>query len=466
MRKRSATFAAGLLILGTVAAACSEKDSSTATTAAATTAAATTTAASADTTAAATTEAPTTVAASSGNEWALKYTGGKEGAASGKPVLIGYVNQEDFFPENTIGLNAAIKYINTELGGAAGRPLDMVACKIAVAEDGAKCGTELANNPDVAVVITGTILYGNKELYDALNGKKPVIVGNGVTSDDFTTPAGQSFTAGSPGVITGMAGFVTQQLTDVKSVAILASNNPAGQAAADLLFKPVIEKAGLKFTYVGVDDTATAADVQQALTAVGADKADLLAVLLTVQQCINVYDADKALGITPKVISTGLCFGTPMTDHLKTAGENGPVPDGWYFGGYGYSYFAPDADSGMATYIDKIQKYGVPAPGAKTLEYTGFAGPEFANVMTFTKFVNELGADKLDYESINGKIRGFTGPMMIQVGPLNCGKQVILGLPIFIAVCASQMGIQQYKDGKWTSLADGLNGKPVDVTKL
>jgi branched-chain amino acid transport system substrate-binding protein len=464
---------AGLLVLGMVGAACSEEET-TSTTAAAvetTAAAVETTAAAVETTAAATettAAAVETTAAAGADElvqWALDYTGGTAGAASGDPITIGYVNSEDYFPENTIGLNAAIEFINNELGGAAGRPLQAVACKISVAEDGAKCGTEMANNPDVAMVLTGTILFGNKELYDALNGKKPVIIGNGVTSDDFTTPAGQAFTAGSPGVIPGMGGFIVQYLPEVKNVAILASNNPAGQAAADLLFKPVMEKNGIAVTYVGVDDTATAADVQSALTAVGADKADAVVPLLTIQQCINIYDAMKALDINPTVVTTGLCFGTPMTDHLKANGEDGPVPDGWYFGGYGYSYFNPDVESGMATYVAKIQEYGVPAPGASTLEYTGFAGPEFANVMTFAKFMNELGG-ATDYASIDGKIRGFTGPMMLQVGPLNCGKNIILGLPIFVSVCGTQIGIQQFKDGEWISVADGLNGKPIDVTQV
>ena len=471
LRKRSGKLAVGLVLLGLTAAACSEESASDPTTTAATVEAPTTTAASAETTApgAVDTTAPAVVdttapAGPDVNEWALAYTGGTLGAAAGDPIKVGYVNQEDFFPENTIGINAAVEYVNSELGGAGGRPLEIVACKISVAEDGAKCGTEMANDPDIAVVITGTILYGNKELYDTLNGKKPVIVGNGVTTDDFLTPAGQAFTAGSPGVIPGLGGMILKYLPEAKSVAILASNNPAGQAAADLLFRPVMEKNGVTVTYVGVDDTATASDVQAAMTAVGAETADVFVPLITIQQCINVYDSIKALGIDPTVVTTGLCFGTPMTDHLKEAGEAGPVPNGWYFGGYGYSYFNPDVESGMQTYVTKVQEYGVPAPGASTLEYTGFAGPSFANIMTLTKFLNESSGDTT-LATLDGQIRGFTGPMMLQVGPLACGKQIILGIP-FISVCGAQMGVQQYLDGEWISIADGLNGEPIDVTKL
>lgn len=463
MRERSYKLAASLIVLGLLATACSEtKKSDT------TTAGTTKTSEAPVSTPGTAGESTTTVsgAADELNKWALDYTGGTAGAASGDSVKVGYVNQEDFFPENTIGINAARDYINKELGGVAGKPIEIVPCNISTAEDGAKCGTQLANDATIAVVITGTILVGNKELYDTLNGKKPVIVGNGVTSDDFTTTAGQAFTAGSPGVVTGMGGFVATGLTPKPaSVAIIAQNNAAGKAAAELLFKPVMDKAGIAYTFVGVDDTASAADVQAALTSVGAEKADVLVGIVTIQQCINIYDAMKALAISPAVVTTGLCFGTPMTDHLKAAGEPGPVPSGWYFGGYGYSYFQPDLASGMKTYIAKVQQYGKPAPNSKTLEYTGFAGPEFANLMTFAKFAN-ASKGAVDFATLDAAIRGFKGPMMLQVGPLDCGKQVILGLPFFVAVCGAQMGIQLFKDGKWTSIADGLNGKPIDATKV
>ena len=459
MRKRSYNIAAALIVLSFGATACSETKTATTPD----TAASDTTTPVADTSG-----GETTTTAGAGeelNKWALDYTGGTAGAATGDSVKVGYANDEDFFPENTIGINAAREYLNAELGGAGGKPIELVSCKVSNAEDGAKCGTQFANDPTIAVVITGTILNGNQELYDTLNGKKPVIVGNGVTSTDFLTPAGQAFTAGSPGVVTGLAGYIATGLTPKPtSVAILAQNNPAGQAAVPLLIAPALKKAGIAYTPVFVEDSASAADVKAALTAVGADKADVVMTIITIQQCINVYDALEQLAITPIVITTGLCFGTPMTDHLKQAGEAGPVPDGWYFGGYGYSYFRPDLDSGMQTYIAKVQQYGKPAPNATTLEYTGFAGPEFANLMTFAKFVN-TAKGATDFATIDGAIRSFAGPMMLQVGPLNCGKQVILGVP-FPSVCGAQMGIQQLKGGEWISIADGLNGKPIDATAV
>jgi len=391
------------------------------------------------------------------NAWALAYTGGTAGAASGDPIKIGYANSEDYFPEGTIGIAAAIEYVNAELGGAGGLPLEMVTCNVATAEDGAACGAQFANDDSIAMVLTGTIIFGNGDFYAALDGKKAIIIGNGLTVDDFVTPAGQWFTAGSVGVMAGMAKFTVEEFAPTK-VAVIFNDNAAGQAAASVLFKPTMDAAGVETAMVAVADTATAPDVASAIESAGADTADVLVSLVTIQNCINSYDAIQSLGIDPIVVTSGLCFGTPMTTHLADIGVGGDVPDGWYFGNYGFSYFRPDLESGMATYVAKVHQYGHPVGGSDVIEYTGFGGPMFANLLTATKFINTIGADNLSYETLNDAIRGFTGPMMLQVGPIECG------LPPFVASCGHQMGIEQYLDGEWHSIHDALNDDPIDVT--
>jgi len=143
---------------------------------------------------------PTTVTNASDpalNAWAIQYTGGKAQKATGAPLKIGYVNQDAFFPEATIGVNAGVAYANAELNGADGRVIQIVNCQVTTAEDGGRCGAQFANDNSISLVLTGTLLNGNTELYNALNGKKAVIIGNGVTPADFVTPAGEAFVAGT-----------------------------------------------------------------------------------------------------------------------------------------------------------------------------------------------------------------------------------------------------------------------------
>jgi len=475
---RSRQFVAGLLVISMVAVACSDENATNATASVPSTAVAPPVSATepaatppvSDAVASSTaSDDTTTTVAPDADDWALDYTGGTAGPAAGAPIKIGYVNQEDAFPENTVGVDAAVAFVNAELGGAAGRPLEVVPCRITVADDGARCGTQLAADPDVVAVVTGTTLVGNRGLYAALDGVKPVIVSNGVTGDDFTTTAGHAFTAGSLGVILGLSGFVVQELEDVAAVAVLGPNDPAGRAASDLLVAPVLAEAGIVTTYVGIDFTAAATDVASAIEASGASTADAVVALLTVDQCIALRDALAARGATPAVLTTGLCATSEMAAHLGAVGATGPFPDGWYLGGYGYNVFEPDRASGMLTYVTKAREYGTPVPGDADVELVGLAGPAFAAVVTLTKLINTSSAmdpAAVDPVAIDAALRSFTGPMMMQAGPLACGSQVILGLSIFVTPCASRVGVQQYVDGTWKSIRDGLNGDPIDVTML
>jgi len=51
-------------------------------------------------------------------------------AATGDPITIGYANLEVAVPDNTIGVDVAAEYINTEMGGVNGRPIEYVKCEV------------------------------------------------------------------------------------------------------------------------------------------------------------------------------------------------------------------------------------------------------------------------------------------------------------------------------------------------
>jgi branched-chain amino acid transport system substrate-binding protein len=404
------------------------------------------------------TSAPPTTEAPVSNEWALAYTGGAAGAAdpSLEPITIGYINQEGgvpAFPEATAGIDAAVAYVNSELGGIGGHPLELAKCVVQTEEDGQRCATEMANNEAVDVVMTGTLVVGNKAIYDVLSGQKPIVIGFPGTIDDFVANDAFAFTPGAPGVVQGMGIFVGTKLAGVTKVAIVHSDNPAGQAGAETILKPALAASGITdVTLVPVADTATGPDLAAAIQAAGVDSADVFMPLLTVQGCIATYDALQSLGLSPTVVTTGLCYGTPMTDHLADLGLDDPVPDGWYYGDTGYSYFLPDEDSGMSTYIAEIAEYGQTG-----VEYTGFAGALFANLLTVVKFANEIGVDNLSPDAYRQAAEGFAGPMMMIAGPMDCGWSP------FATLCGSQMGVQQYKDGEWIPVASALNGAAIDT---
>lgn len=390
----------------------------------------------------------------------LAYTGGPGGVASGDPIKIGYVNQEGgtpAFPEASVGVDAGVWFVNNFLGGVGGRPIELVKCFVTKEEDGLKCGQEMLANADVQAVLVGAMLVGNAPLLDTLNGKKPVLLPNPVTTPEFLATDGYAFTPGSPGVIQGLSVFAAKYIPElegreVNTVAVVYNDNPAGTVAFEALTKPILESLGVKVTGVPVADTAGATEMATAIQSSGADTADVFYPLVTIQGCIGVYDALRTLEIDTAVVTTGLCFGVPMQNHLKAAGEAGALPDGWYFGGYGFSYEIP-GDPSTDAYIDAALAWAKET-GVSNPEYTGFGGPTFGSLLTLVKFMN---AGATDSAAIRAASKSFAGPMWAGVGDFQCG-----GNPVFPSLCGFSIGIQQQQGTNYVSIADGYNGKAIN----
>ena len=460
MRSRKISFVAGLAVLGLLAGACSDDSGSDSTSAPAT---------EAPTSDAPTSEAPTTDApAASGISdeaiaHAVEYVGGTAGAASGDPYVIGYVNQEGGtpgFPEASIGIDSAVWFVNNFLGGVGGRPIELAKCIITKEEDGQKCAQEMLANDAVQVVITGAMLNGNAPLLDGLKDKKPVYISNPLTTPEFLATDAFAFTPGSPGVVAGLAVFAAKFIPElegkeVNKVAVVYGDNPAGQIAFSALTKPVLEGLGVaEVTGVAAADTAGATEMAGLIQAAGAEDADVFYPLVTIGSCIAVYDALQTLEIDTTVVTTGLCFGVPMQTHLKELGLDAKLPDGWYFGGYGYSYEIagnPDLDAYKEAVFAWAAEEGL---DAATLEYTGFGGPTFGTLLSAVKFANAGAADSAGFRDA---AKAFAGPQWGVVGPMKCG-----GNPTFPALCGFQIGVQQQQGTEYVSIMDGYNGKPID----
>jgi DNA-binding NarL/FixJ family response regulator len=104
---------------------------------------------------------------SSGVSDYLKYSGGTAGAAdrNTSPIAIGWVNQQggpsDVGRGATKGAEMAVKYINAELGGIDGHPIELHTCFLSTAEEqGQTCGQKLANDDAVDVIAVGAVAIG------------------------------------------------------------------------------------------------------------------------------------------------------------------------------------------------------------------------------------------------------------------------------------------------------------------
>lgn len=382
-------------------------------------------------------------ASEAANEWGVEFIGGTAGEASGEPYKIGFAHSSDFFPEGVTGAEAAVEWINSELGGVGGRPLQLVTCNVAAPEDGARCGAELANDDEIDLVIGGLVLHGNADLYAALAGKAAAIIASPLDTSDYTSPNAVAYSTGALGAGMGGAEFVNTVLKP-KSTALIVTDDVAGRGGAAVL-QPIADEYGVEVKQVFVPPTATAPEIASALQASGAADADVISIGLFEQGCIAAYDAIKSLGLQDKpVATTSVCTGSTMQEHLREVGDGGEAPDGWIF--VGGSVKNPEGGPDLQAYLTKFAEYGderviasVPAPLT------------FAAVVNAAKIINQVGVENADYDSLDAAVRGFTGPAMLQPGPIECG------VPPFISICASQVSVVKYEGGEWQLLDEGVD---------
>ena len=167
------------------------------------------------------------------------YVGGKGKAkANLSPVVLGFINGQggppNFnFPQPTRVIAAAVKMVNTELGGVHGHPIQLDQCFIAQAEEeGVRCGQQMANNQAVKVILYGAVVVGNQSIYATLKGAKPVIGGVTANPADPTAKNAYFLNGSQTSVLGPFATYTKRAFPNVKTVAIVYPNQPGADSAA------------------------------------------------------------------------------------------------------------------------------------------------------------------------------------------------------------------------------------------
>lgn len=414
----------------------------------------------------ATTATTTTVAPDVALAAVQAYTGSTPGTAdpANGAYAVGWVNQEGAAPsfsDATLGFAAALEYVNRLLSGAGGRVVELRTCAIQKEADGARCAQQLRDDPSVAVVVVGAVATGNTALLDGLRDVKPVILANPLTTADYLATDAVAYTAGSPGVISGLARYAAEGLPGgpPAKVAVLFPLGLAGEAAFQLLAKPVFERFGVTAVPVPVIESAPPAEWAPLFQTVGVADATAFLPILGARGCVGLDQALTDLASTATVLATDSCLGTAMSSHLTRTGRTGSAPEGWYFGGTGYRFGLPGSPEHDA-FLQIASAYQQ-AAGLPRVDLTGYAATSFAAALTVIRLVNQAGAGAGDPVVLRELTRGFTGPMWGVVGPQSCGYDAF-----YPSLCGTQMGVQRYVAGAFVSVADGHNGASIDLAGL
>ena len=392
----------------------------------------------------------------------VTFVGGAPVAAGGDPLAIGWVNQEGgspSFPEATLGFASGVQYLNLSGGGIGGRTIAIHQCAITRAADGARCAAELAADPAVAVVVVGAVAIGNAELLEGLRGVKPVVLSTPLTTADFLAPDAVAFTPGSPGIIAGLARFATSGLPSgpPAKAAVLYPTGLAGEAAYQLLAKPVFDAAGIPVVPVPVFEGASAAAFAQALRDAGAADAGVMLPILGMRGCAALAGALNELASGAVVLATDACLGATMTSAVAALGGSGPLPEGWYVGSNGFRFQIP-GDAELDAFVGIVGNVMV-SNGLPPTDVSGYAAASFGALMNVVKVANTLGPEGWTAEAMRPALRSFGGPAWGVAGAQSCGFNAF-----YPSLCGTQMGVERFAGGAWQPIADGYTGAPISLT--
>ena len=409
--KVSRKLFAAAMALSLVAAACGDDDTETE--------AADTTATSESEGGASETEAATESETESGGGGAASGTAADPAL---EPVLIGWLNQDEgvpSFPGSTKGADVAVEYVNNQMGGIDGHPVELVKCSPGLDEaSNQACAQEMANNADVHVVSSG-FLIGSPPVYPVLRAAgKPLLGGSPLNISDFTEKGAFFYSPGTPGIIGGMPEFVLNHLDGEKptKAAILHSDNDAGRAALPLI-KPELEAAGIEVSVVSVPDDAT--DLVGPITAAGAADADVFFPLVSQPACIQVANALQNLGVDVTVVTTQLC-----ADSAVRAAVNDGI-QGWYVGGNGPSpKMGMGVDDDLDIYLTAFEEYGGSTEDASLSGATG----GFSNIVVLAQLGTEIGFDNLSSEAWSEALASYDGAMFLGAPKIECPGPVLPNL--------------------------------------
>jgi branched-chain amino acid transport system substrate-binding protein len=372
------------------------------------------------------------------------FVGGTSGKAdaSQSPVVLGFVNDEGgipSFPEGSVAAEAAVKFVNENLGGVGGHPLELKKCLVAGSEEqGQACAQQFLHDKQVKAIVEDSQVVGAQAFHQTLAGKLPVVIGSPNSVADATAKNAYGISAGVFGTNPGFVSYATQFVHAKTASLIFPADDPTGQVAAKQI-KTSLTKAGIKVRDAGYKSSSP--DLLAPVNAAGAGQTDVIVTLFpSPPTCIAGAKALQQASAGKPVLALNLCIAAPVK---KAVGD---YPK-WTYISLNTNPEIKGADAATDAYDAVMKAY---APTNANLG--GFAPHAFMGVLTAVKALGEAGGADASSEAIAAKLRAYVGPTPMFAPNLKFGS--VPGLP---SIGSFQTRLYTYKGGG--SWSDATNGK-------
>lgn len=361
--------------------------------------------------------------------------------ADGEPIRIGMINTDtgpaNTFPELTQATRAGIQWINEELGGVDGRPLELFPCDTEFSGTGsASCGQQMVDKRVVAV-LGGIDVFddGVKVLED--NGI-PLVGGIPVGFNTVTSPISFQFSGGSWSGDVSFAYHMTEVLGAESASIVYSDYGPVADGAE--WTKRALLRAGIPESDINmVPMPVVAEDMLSPMTAANETDPDAMLVLIAGSGCAAAFQAAQDIGITAQQYYSGGCleaaepFGMDKVEGYIFNIENvieGDPPD-------------------SVLYNAVIERYGggMEAAGAGTVS--------FKSLINLYDQLLEVGGENVSSEALIDSLRSAVDHRSYMGAPYTCdGKQMAAKLP---AICSPQQILTTLRDGELVQISDWID---------
>lgn len=363
------------------------------------------------------------------------------------PVPVALINQEDVdlgsFPEVRQGAEAAVAFINAELGGVGGRAIELTSCKANFTpEKSQKCAQQAVQNKSVAVLGGLDIMSGAAVPVLEAAGV-PYIGGIPVNLDEMRSPISFQFSGGSPGAFVAFAHHAAQSLEAKKVTVAYADYAPIKSAALDYGVRTLKGLGVENVKEVAFPIVAT--DFAPVVAKAFEDDPDAVIISVTDKPCIDVMkQADRYRG---QLYLVGACAAPATTRAAGKAAETvifnveGPIS-------------ATAAGNDIKVYSAAMARYAPDAPALTA------ATVSFRATMNLWSVMTEVGPDRLTSSTLLAAFKRAKQHASFTGYPFTCDGKQVAALP---SLCSPQQILAQFTDGALAQITDWIDVPSVIV---
>jgi branched-chain amino acid transport system substrate-binding protein len=337
-----------------------------------------------------------------------------------EPIRLGLINQEQTpvgsYPEVRAAVQAAAAWVNAELGGVDGRPVEIIPCITRFdPEESRSCAQGLIDAGVVAFV--GGVDVQSTAAFPVMEENGLVSIGGiPATLAQQRSPYAFFFSGGDSGAL---AAFMAHAAENGATKVALAYGQEVDSFAVAARDYGAAVGSSLGLAVELVPYPMVTGDYRPVLAQARDSGADAVMFLAATSACVPVMQAAGDVGLDAQLYLTGACAADSTIDAA------GAAADGVLFNAEGR--LDPDEVEG-GIFQDVVDRYASePAGGAGTVGFRGF--------MNLYSLLLDAGADHVDSATLADLAGAARDRPSFWGHPYTCDGSQVPGLP---ALCAPQ----------------------------